>query len=184
MNEDLACANLGPCEEHEFELVEWLDGDLAPDRAVAVRRHVAGCARCRAFAREMQAIDAALASALPRVQLAADFESRLHARIGGLRRTVPKDVALAAAAKEYESVLRTLRRGLTWRTALNAGAAAAVGGGVALGFGPLAPGWFESLRAFAPLLGVAGPYVTAIAVAGGLAAPFLLRRLSGSPLLG
>jgi len=43
------------CVELKAELVEFLDGRLPPDRAGAVRDHLAGCAACREEARRHEA---------------------------------------------------------------------------------------------------------------------------------
>ncbi|HWJ07653.1 MAG TPA: zf-HC2 domain-containing protein [Steroidobacteraceae bacterium] len=183
-NSDLAYAGLGPCEEHEFELVELVDGALAAERVMAVQQHLEGCGRCRAFVHEMRAIDASLAGALPQVRLSADFDARLQERIAQLARAVPKEAARAAAEDEYRSILRELRRGLTWRAALNAASAGAVGAALAFGIGAVAPAALQSTAGLEPLAGPLGLYVAGIAVVGGLLAPRLLRRSPGLPMLG
>jgi anti-sigma factor RsiW len=181
---DLAYEGLAPCEDYEFELVELVDGELTGDRATVVQRHLDDCGRCRAFVRDMRSIDASLADALPQVQLSADFDARLHDRIAQLSRAVPKEVARAAAEEEYRSTLRELRQGFTWRVALNAMGAAAIGAAVASALGAMAPVALQSMVALEPLGGSVGLYVAAIAVAGGLLAPRMLRRSGGFPLLG
>lgn len=133
MNTDHAYAGLGPCEDHEFELVEWIDGALPPERAQLVRHHLEGCARCRAFEREMRALDASLHAALPHAQLPADFDARLQARIAELARARSPEGARFRAEQEYRGAMTALRRGLAWRTALNAVATATVMGSVAVG---------------------------------------------------
>lgn len=182
MNSDRAYAGLGACEEYELELVELVDDALDAERSATVQRHVDGCGRCRAFVHEMRAIDASLANALPQVQLSADFDARLHERIAQLVRAVPKEAARVAAEGEYRATLRELRRGLTWRTALNAASAGAVGAALVLGLGAVAPAALQSTAGLAPLAGPLGLYVAGIAVAGGLLAPRLLRRSAGFPL--
>jgi anti-sigma factor RsiW len=133
MNTDSAYASLGPCEDYEFDLVEWIDEALPPQRADEVRRHLEGCARCRAFERQMRAIDASLGAALPRVELAPGFDARLQARIASLARIRDSVVDRARIEQEYRGTMAALRRGLAWRTALNALATAAVVGSVAIG---------------------------------------------------
>jgi hypothetical protein len=99
-------------------------------------------------------------------------------------RRVPKDTARAQAENEYVAALRGLRDGLRWRTALNAIAGAAVGGGLLLGIDrlveTLAPTLMQvsaptsllaSTNASAWSFGIAG-----IAVAGGAIASRVLRR--------
>jgi anti-sigma factor RsiW len=184
MNTDLAYASLGPCEEYEFDLVEWIDGALAPDRANAVRRHVDSCARCRAFERQMRAVDESLAEALPRVQLSADFDARLRDRIGHVSRSFSKDVARAQEEHEYRSILHGLRRGLTWGTALNALAAAAVGAGVALGLDKVSPSLVQAIDVAGPVLGQIGLGVSGLALVGGVLAARSMRRASTFLLFG
>jgi len=133
MNTDEAYAALGPCEEYEFEVVEWIDGALPPERAQLVHRHLEGCARCRAFEAEMRTIDASLHTALPQLRLSADFDARLHARIAVLAQARNPEVARRRAEQEYRGAMSALRRGLAWRTTLNALATATVVGSVAVG---------------------------------------------------
>jgi anti-sigma factor RsiW len=132
MNTDQA-ARLGPCEEYEPDLVEWIDGALAPERAHVVRAHLEGCARCRAFERQMRALDTRLDAAMPRIQLSTDFDARLRARIAELARLRSPEQERIRAQQEYRGAMTALRRGLAWRTALNALAAAALGCSVAVG---------------------------------------------------
>jgi anti-sigma factor RsiW len=176
MNSDVAYAGLGPCEEFECELAELIDATLDAGRASAVQRHLDGCARCRAFVRDMRALDASLAHALPQVQLSADFDARLRERIARLPRTLANDAARAAAEDEYRSIVRALRRGVTWRTTLNALGAAAIGGAFAFALGSTTPLLAHTVAAFEPMIGTVGLYVAGLAVACGLAAPSVLRR--------
>ena len=133
MNTDHAYASLGPCEDYEFDLVEWIDGALPAERAHVVRRHLDSCARCRAFERQMRAIDASLDAALPRVRLSAGFDERLQARIAKVARARSPEGARFRAEQDYRGAMAELRRGLAWRTALNALATASVVGSVAVG---------------------------------------------------
>ena len=133
MNTDQAYASLGPCEDYEFDLVEWIDGALAPERAQVVRRHLESCARCRAFERQMRAMDASLHAALPRVQLSPDFDARLQARIAKLALARNPDAARARVEQDYRGAMAALRRGLAWRATLNAVALASVVGSVTVG---------------------------------------------------
>ena len=172
MNSDLAYSSLGPCEDYEFDLVELIDGTLAPERASAVRRHLQSCARCRAFAARIRDVDTSLVDALPRVQLSGDFDARLRDRIGQLARAVPRESMRAAAETEYRSILRTLRRGMVLRSALNVAVAGALGAGAAVALKSTAPALLQAYELWQPMVS----YVTALAVACGLAAPFILRR--------
>ena len=137
--------SLGPCEGYEFDLVERSDGALDPERAPVVAQHLERCSRCRAYAEALLDLDSALAGALPRPQLAADFDARLAARIAELQKRPDRSAALAAAEREHEQLLRRLGRGLSWRTLLNAAALGSVAGGAVLGLVSFAPGVLQSL---------------------------------------
>jgi anti-sigma factor RsiW len=176
MNTDLAYASLGPCEEYEFELVEWIDGALPPDRADAVRRHLDGCARCRGFERQMRAVDESLAAALPRVQLSPGFEARLEARIAQVSRSQNPESARARAEQEYRGAMTALRRGLAWRTTLNAIATSSVVGTLALGIMTTLPYVSNALGLGLPLHQTWSFGVGAIALAGGLLAARGIRH--------
>jgi anti-sigma factor RsiW len=123
----------GACEEYEFDLVEFVDGTLPTALHAAVQRHLATCARCRAFERQVRAVDESLAAAIPRARLSAEFDERLEARIARLERSRDAGSARALAEREYDGAMTALRRGLAWRTALDVIGAAAVVGGIALG---------------------------------------------------
>jgi anti-sigma factor RsiW len=175
--------SLGPCAEHEFDLVEQSEGALAPDAAALLQQHLAHCARCRAYAAELAQLDATLASALPRPELSPDFDARLAARIGELRRAPDRASAIAAAEREHQQLLGALGHGIGWPTWLNAAALGSVVGGLLLALDSVAPqllqtyglvpAGFSAATTFAGMLGLA-------ALAGGLT---FARRLGGGPLL-
>lgn len=146
MNADTAYSTLGPCEDYEFELAEFVDGALDAAGQERVRRHLEGCARCRAFVHEFAAVHASLGQALPRVRLSPDFDARLQSRIAELQRTPAREAALARAEQEYRGALASLRKGLTWGAALNALATAAVGGGLVTAAGSVAPRVLQALH--------------------------------------
>ena len=181
MNTDQAYAGLGPCEDFEFDLVEWIDGSLPPDRAQLVRRHLEGCARCRAFEREMRTIDASLHAALPRVKLSADFDARLQARIAELARARNPEGARLRAEQEYRGAMSALRRGLAWRTALNALATASVMGSVAVGVMTALPQVSYALGLGLSLEQTWNFGIAAIALAAGVVAARSARGGSASP---
>lgn len=81
----------------------------------------------------MRTIDASLHTALPQLRLSADFDARLHARIAVLAQARNPEVARRRAEQEYRGAMSALRRGLAWRTTLNALATATVVGSVAVG---------------------------------------------------
>jgi anti-sigma factor RsiW len=171
-----------PCEDRQFDLMELIDGALAPDEAARLQRHVGSCARCRAFVDEFGGTSRALAAALPRPVVSDDFDARLRARIAGLARTTRNDAAREWADREYREALDSLRRGLRWRTALNAIATAAVGGGVWFAVSDVAPSVWASLG-----LGVPAPLtmalaLSALAIAAGAGFTRVLQRSTGSLL--
>jgi anti-sigma factor RsiW len=183
MNTESAYASLGPCEDYEFDLVEWIDGALLPERAEEVRRHLQGCARCRAFERQMRAIDASLEAALPRVELSPGFDARLQARIAGLARSHDASADRARVEQEYRGTMTALRRGLAWRTALNALATAAVVGSVAIGVMTALPAVSNAFGLELSLEQAWSFGIGVIALAGGVLAGRAARS-GGAPILG
>jgi anti-sigma factor RsiW len=181
---DLAYASLGPCEEYEFDLVELVDGALTGDRAAHVQRHLEGCGRCRAFVTEVRAIDASLASTLPRVELSADFEARLHGRIAQLSCAVPKEAARAAAEAEFRAGLHELRRSFTRRAALLTVGCVAAAAVLASILEKYAPSLLSLADGLTALNGPMGLGVAGVAVAAGLLMPRLLQRSSRFALFG
>jgi anti-sigma factor RsiW len=177
MNADSAYSALGPCEEFESDLVEFVDGALDPAQRAKVQRHLDGCPRCRAFAQDFGTVHASLAQALPRVELSADFDARLQARISDLTRNPAREAARVQAEREYRGALESLRRGLTWGTALNAVAMAAVGGGIVTALGDVAPRLLHALHV-APLTNE----VTSLGIGGlAVAISVLAMRMARSP---
>jgi hypothetical protein len=75
------------CRREEF-IQAYLDGELPPDAAEAMRRHLADCADCAAVRREMEqtldqldaAIRAGTPETVPSARLLAAIESRLNQR--------------------------------------------------------------------------------------------------------
>ena len=168
MNTDLDYGALGPCEDYEFELMELVDGALPAGRVAPVERHVATCARCRAFVADMTTVSDALDSSLPRAALSADFDDRLAARIGKLTRSASKESAMAAAEREYRKAVTELRAGLRWRTALNALATASVCGGVLSAVAYVAPAVLDSLGVAEPAAMTTSLVIAGVAAFGGL----------------
>lgn len=139
---------IGPCAEYEHEIVDLQDGELPAGRARAVAAHLDACARCRAWAEELAALDARLAAALPRPALSPEFDARLHARIASLAAPARRGELRSRLEREHDSMLDALRRGARRRAALEAAAAAAATLGLLVAFrGLLAqPGsWLPSL---------------------------------------
>ena len=99
----------GPCADYEFEIAEWLDGELSPERARIISLHVGTCVRCRAWRESYAAIDARLAASLPRPALSSDFAARVAGSIDSLSRL--DSSARAAIEHEY---LRVARASASW----------------------------------------------------------------------
>lgn len=79
-----------PCEQFRPMIADHSDGLLSPAQSDRVERHLADCADCRTFAKEVATISQAVA-ALPRRQTSPAFDTRLAARLAEAQR--------AAAAK-------------------------------------------------------------------------------------
>jgi anti-sigma factor RsiW len=142
---------LGPCVEWEHEIVELVEGTLAPERAAALRVHLKSCARCRDWQSNWLAVDAKLVAALPRPAPSPGFDRALLARIAELTAR-DRGVLRAEAEQEYAWLNDSLRRGLGLRTLGNGLATAAVAGtGLWLAQGWLAP-WVERYAGLAPAL--------------------------------
>ena len=69
------------CEELENRILEYLENQLAPAGRPLVETHLAGCARCQAFARQLQQLDAALTWGIKSPKLPSDFSARLRQRV-------------------------------------------------------------------------------------------------------
>ncbi|MGI9246453.1 MAG: anti-sigma factor family protein, partial [Steroidobacteraceae bacterium] len=92
-------ARPGPCEDREFELMEYVDG-AAPTTA-GLERHLEACGPCRAFVAELTALTGSLRQTLPPPALAADFDAKLRERIGRLTRSSARLEALAAEERAF-----------------------------------------------------------------------------------
>lgn len=101
-----------PCEEFENRISDYLENQLpAADRA-RVAAHLADCANCRAFARQLEQLDAQLSRTVKAPTLPASFKTRLQERI---QTTVVLSEAQRAERKrqlqaEYEAGLARLNR--------------------------------------------------------------------------
>ena len=100
----------GPCAGYEFEIVELHEGSLGPIDAARVRAHLEACPRCREWQARHASLDAALARALPRPALDADFGAMLSKRLEGLADSRTRHDLRAAAEREHDWAVRALRR--------------------------------------------------------------------------
>jgi anti-sigma factor RsiW len=69
------------CEEFENRLLDYQENHLPAGERETVEKHLAGCAECQAFVRQLQQLDAALLHTVKVPTLRADFSARLHQRI-------------------------------------------------------------------------------------------------------
>jgi hypothetical protein len=69
------------CEEFELRILEQQENQLAPAQREEIETHLADCASCRMFARQLQRLDAALSANILSPVLSANFDQRLAARI-------------------------------------------------------------------------------------------------------
>jgi anti-sigma factor RsiW len=174
--------SLGPCEAYEFDLIDRSEGALEPGRAEAVDQHLARCSRCRAYAAALAGLDAALAGALPRPQLAADFDARLAARIAELPVRLDRSAAFAAAEREHDRLLRLLGRGVSWRTLLNSLALGSVAGGAVVALFAFAPGMLDAMNLALPGLNPSTTSSILVGIAILLGGAALARRPGGAML--
>jgi anti-sigma factor RsiW len=179
---DIALA-LGPCADHEFDLVELHEGSLEPEVAGRLQRHLDHCARCRNYLAAFGDFDASLAAALPRPALSPDFDARLQSRITELTKVPNRTAALAAAERDHETMLRTLGHGLSWRTALNSLALASATGGVLLGLESFAPAALQSFGLVGPGMSATLPFSIALGAVFAVCGAVFARRPAGGSLL-
>jgi anti-sigma factor RsiW len=69
------------CEEIENRILDYQENQLSAAQRAEVESHLAGCAVCRAFARQLQQLDATLSASVKIPALSADFDRRLRQRI-------------------------------------------------------------------------------------------------------
>jgi anti-sigma factor RsiW len=160
---------IGPCADYEHEIVDLQDGELPAGRARAVAAHLDSCARCRAWAGELAALDAGLAAALPRPALSPEFDLRLRERIDSLAAPARRGELRSRLEREHDSMIDALRRAARRRATLEAVAAAAATLGLLAAF----RGWLTQAGGWLPSLGegpdrwlVFGTIGVAISVAG------------------
>jgi anti-sigma factor RsiW len=181
MNADIP-ARWEPCEDYAFDLMELGDGTLPPERARVVRMHLEGCTRCRHWMADLTAIGSELAAAMPRPELSADFDARLEVRIDQLRarQRTQRGELQAAVEREHDRMVAALRRGLRWRTALNAAATASAAGGLLVAARALGPELADTLGLSATSV-YGWSWTTVMVVVVSVAGAVAARRWLGSP---
>jgi hypothetical protein len=103
------------CEEIENKILESQENQLSLAQRVEVETHLAGCAGCRIFARQLRQLDAALSASVKVPALSAEFDRRLQERI----RVAPAALSEAQRAErerqlqaEFEAGQARIERGL------------------------------------------------------------------------
>jgi anti-sigma factor RsiW len=99
------------CDEIENLIPEYLEKQLDPAAQSRVAAHLAGCAVCREFARQLEQLDAALARTVKAPTLSPEFQSRLQQRIQSLPSASKAEIAARKCQlqAEYESRLAQFR---------------------------------------------------------------------------
>lgn len=69
------------CEEIESRILDYNENQVSPAQREEVEAHLAGCADCRMFTRQLRQLDATLSAGVKVPALPADFDRRLQARI-------------------------------------------------------------------------------------------------------
>jgi anti-sigma factor RsiW len=69
------------CADIENSILDYEENQLSPLQREEVENHLAGCADCRRFARQLQQLDAALSAGVSVPVLSAGFDQRLRVRI-------------------------------------------------------------------------------------------------------
>ena len=69
------------CIEFETQIPEYLEKQLPPAARSRVEAHLAGCAGCRALARQLKHLDVELARSVKAPALPPEFRARLQQRI-------------------------------------------------------------------------------------------------------
>lgn len=70
------------CEGFRQELGEWRRGDLPPDRAQALERHLSACPECKRWEHEDRAVSRLLAERLPRYAAAPHLRRQIRQAAG------------------------------------------------------------------------------------------------------
>jgi anti-sigma factor RsiW len=69
------------CEEIENSILDYQENQLPPGQRADIEAHLAGCASCRTFARQLRQLDTALTAGIKVPALSAEFDQRLQKQI-------------------------------------------------------------------------------------------------------
>lgn len=102
------------CEKFENSILDYQENQLSPGQRQEMESHLAGCAGCRIFARQLQQLDKALSATVKVRALSAGFDRRLQKRI----HAAPAVLSAAQRAErkeqfqvEFETGLARIGRG-------------------------------------------------------------------------
>jgi anti-sigma factor RsiW len=101
------------CDEFEILILEYLENQLSPAERSAVETHLASCANCQAFARQLNQLNAALTRGIKSPKLSPEFNARLQQRIqteGVLLSEAQHAERKRQLQAEFEADLAQLRR--------------------------------------------------------------------------
>ncbi|MGD0812427.1 MAG: zf-HC2 domain-containing protein [Verrucomicrobiota bacterium] len=101
------------CLEIESKILDYQENQLPPAQRREVEIHLAGCAQCRSFARQLQQLDAALTACVKAPALSVSFDQRLRQRIPAMP-AMPSEPQRAERQRrlqaEYEEDMARIRR--------------------------------------------------------------------------
>jgi len=103
------------CAEIEDQILDYTENELSPAERLAVETHLAHCAACRGFARQLRQLDAALAAGIKAPALSAGFERLLQARIQALPApwsAAQREERIRRLQAEFETGQARIQRGL------------------------------------------------------------------------
>jgi Putative zinc-finger len=96
------------CEEIEKRILDYQENQLSVAQREEVETHLARCADCRIFARQLQQLDAALSASVKVPALSADFDWRLRERI----QAVPTALSEAQRAERKHELQAEFEAGM------------------------------------------------------------------------
>src|SRR5258706_16072547 len=106
------------CETFEDRVLDYHDHQLSPAECAEVEAHLAACAECRSFARQLQQLDTALSRTLKTPSLQSAFSDRLRQRLQAETTVLSESQIMERKRQmetEFETGLLLLRRkSLRW----------------------------------------------------------------------
>ncbi|GFE81002.1 hypothetical protein GCM10011487_30020 [Steroidobacter agaridevorans] len=99
----------------DHALQDWLDGELNDAESAAFEAHLAGCGLCQRSLPEFEELDQALVESAPPLQLDANFDQALLARIDAIDESKRLE-ARRRLEQEWQEQMQSLSR--NWRRTL------------------------------------------------------------------